>query len=290
MSLPSVTGLDHYIVRVNDLESATELYKKLGFSLAPQGRHHTGTRNQTLIFDANYIELLYFPPEQLAASRFKSYPPDYQGPVAVALQTTDSAAVRRELAAVGIQAGELVSGGRPVRLPELPHGSEDAAWLNLSFPNGVFGVPDFFTCGHLTRHLVFRPEWQNHENTVRRIEALIAVHPDPDSLRERYQQAFGSISIGRSDGDGWLLRRGSLRLRFLTPAAFSRRYGVQPPASLGEKGWLAGSILGARDIETTRRVLARNGVATRSGAKGEIIVDPIHAAGALQVFVQEIES
>ncbi|WP_233236535.1 VOC family protein [Bordetella sp. LUAb4] len=287
MSLPSVTGLDHYIIRVNDLVATTERYKKLGFSLAPQGRHHSGTRNQTLILDSNYLELLYFPPEQRATSRFKHFPDEYEGPVAVALQTTDSAAVQRELATVGIHAEAPLSGGRPVHLPQ---GSEDAAWLNLNFPEGVFGIPDYFTCGHLTRHLVFRPEWQEHENTARRIEALVAVHPDPASLREQYQKAFGAISIGRADSDGWLLQRGSLRLRFLTPTAFSARYaGIQPPASQS-KGWLAGSVIGVRDIDTTRKVLARNGVPTRAGANGEIVVDPAHAAGTLQVFVQELWS
>jgi len=284
MSLPSVTGLDHYIIRVNDLASTTEQYKKLGFSLAPQGRHHSGTRNQTLILDSNYLELLYFPPEQRATSRFKHFPDEYEGPVAVALQTTDSAAVQRELATVGIQAEAPVSGGRPVHLPQ---GSEDAAWLNLNFPEGVFGLPDYFTCGHLTRHLVFRPEWQEHENTARRVEFLVAVHPDPASLRERYQDAFGAISIGRADADGWLLQRGSLRLQFLTPSAFSKRYAaIQPPATQSE-GWLAGSVIGVRDIDVTRKVLARNGVATHEGADGAIIVDPAHAAGTLQVFVQE---
>lgn len=284
MSLPSVTGLDHYIIRVNDLGSTSDLYRKLGFALAPQGRHHTGTRNQTVILDSNYLELLYFPPEQRATSRFRRYPDDYEGPVAVALQTTDSAAVQRELAAVGIQADAPVSGGRPVHLPD---GTEDAAWLNLNFPDGVFGLPDYFTCGHLTRHLVFRPEWQAHENTARRIEALVAVHPEPDSLREAYAKAFGAISIGNADRDGWELRRGSLRLRFLTPAAFSSRYaGIRPPAAQNGK-WLAGSVIGVRDIARTRDVLARNGVAVRDDAQDRIVVDPAHAAGALQVFVQE---
>ncbi|OZI30186.1 hypothetical protein CAL29_19185 [Bordetella genomosp. 10] len=284
MSLPSVTGLDHYIIRVNDLDAATALYEKLGFSLAPQGRHHAGTRNQTLILDANYLELLYFPPELRATSRFKRYPDSYEGPVAVALQTTDSAAVQRELATVGIQADAPVAGGRPVHLPQ---GAEDAAWLNLNFPDGVFGVPDYFTCGHKTRHLVFRPEWQDHANTARRIEALIAVHPDPASLREQYRKAFGDISIGRAGEDGWLLQRGTLRLQFLTPAAFSARYaGIQPPA-VPDQGWLAGSVIGVRDIEATRQVLARNGVSTHAGANGEIVVDPAHAAGTLQVFAQE---
>jgi len=73
MSLPSVTGLDHYIIRVNDLQAATDRYVKLGFSLAPQGQHHRGTRNQTIILDANYLELLTFPEEPKAQSRFGGF-------------------------------------------------------------------------------------------------------------------------------------------------------------------------------------------------------------------------
>ncbi|EJN07846.1 VOC family protein [Herbaspirillum sp. YR522] len=283
MSLPSVTGLDHYIIRVNDLESATQQYQKLGFSLAPQGRHHTGTRNQTLVLDANYLELLYFPAELRATSRFKHYPDHYEGPVAVALQTTDSAAVQRELASVDIQTEALVSGGRPVHLAQ---GAEDAAWLNLNFPQGAFGVPDYFTCGHQTRHLVFRPEWQDHPNTARRIKTLVVVHPAPNGLRDRYRQAFGAISVGAAHDDGWQLRRDSLRVRFLTPAAFSARYpGVKLPAALGDV-WFAGSIIEVRDIATTRKVLGANAVPFRDTGH-EIVVDPAHSAGALQVFVQE---
>ncbi|WP_312835884.1 VOC family protein [Comamonas sp.] len=92
MSLPSVTGLVHSIVRVNDLQAATASYQKLGFSLAPQGRHHTGTTNQTLILDANYTELRCFPPDQRATSLFNDFADTDEGPVAVALQTTGIAA------------------------------------------------------------------------------------------------------------------------------------------------------------------------------------------------------
>jgi len=285
MSLPSVTGLDHYIIRVNDLNAATAQYRKLGFALAPQGVHHQGTRNQTLILDANYLELLYFPPALQATSRFAHYPESYQGPVAVALQTTDSAAVHRELAQVGIHAEAPEGGGRPVHLPD---GAEDAAWLNTRFPTEAFGTPDFFTCGHLTRHLVYRPEWQDHPNTARRIEALVVVHPDPLSLRSAYEQAFGRISIGNTGPDGWTLRRGSLRLLFLTPLAFQARFpDITPPASAEEGAWFAGSIIGVRDLAQTRHVLAVNGVQAQDNAYGELVVNPADAAGALQVFVQE---
>ncbi len=287
MSLPSVTGLDHYIIRVEDLPAAAEQYRKLGFTPALPGQHHTGTRNQTYILDANYIELLYFPQALRAQSRFKAYPDSYQGPVAVALQTTDSAAVHRELAEVGIDADAPIPGGRPVHLPD---GAQDAAWLNTVFPDGSLGAPDFFTCGHLTRHLVYRPEWQQHENTARRLEALIVVHPDPASLRDGYERVLGPISLGERLQEGWTLRRGSLRIQFITPDAFTARFpGVIIPTGLPAP-WFAGSIIGVRDQQQTRAVLTRNGVPAQDNERGELFVAPDHAAGTLQVFVQEPQS
>ncbi len=288
MSLPSVTGLDHYIIRVRDLQAATAQYQKLGFALAPQGRHHRGTRNQTLILDANYLELLAFPPELLDQSRFAGFDDAYEGPVSVALQTTDSSAVHAELARLGIDAEAPQRGGRPVRLPE---GSEDAAWNNTQFPAGLFTVPDFFTCGHLTRHLVYRPEWQDHANGARRIESLIVVHPEPRALRAEYERALGAIAISDLPEQGLRVRRGSLRIDFLAPAAFEQRFPhVRVPAGLpasSQGGWFAGSVIGVRDIGQTRAWLDANKVAYRANAQGELAVAPEHAAGALQVFAQE---
>jgi catechol 2,3-dioxygenase-like lactoylglutathione lyase family enzyme len=275
MSIPSVTGLDHYIIRVHDLQAATAQYQKLGFALAPQGRHHRGTRNQTLILDANYLELLAFPPELREQSRFAGFDDAYEGPVSVALQTTDSSAVHAELARLGIDAEAPQRGGRPVHLPA---GSEDAAWNNTQFPAGLFAVPDFFTCGHLTRHLVYRPEWQGHANGARRIESLIAVHPEPRALRAAYERVLGPIAISELPDQGLQVRRGSLRIDFRVPAGL-------PASSQG--GWFAGSVIGVRDIGQTRAWLDANEVPYRTNAQGELAVAPEHAAGALQVFVQE---
>ncbi|WP_454694580.1 VOC family protein [Achromobacter aegrifaciens] len=288
MSIPSVTGLDHYIIRVHDLQAATEQYQKLGFALAPQGRHHRGTRNQTLILDANYLELLAFPPELRDQSRFAGFDDAYEGPVSVALQTTDSTAVHAELVRLGIEAEPPQRGGRPVHLPE---GSEDAAWNNTQFPAGLFAVPDFFTCGHLTRHLVYRPEWQTHPNGARRIESLIVLHPAPQDLRSAYERVLGPIAISELPEQGLQVRRGSLRIDFLRPAAFEQRYPhVRVPAGLptsSQGGWFAGSVIGVRDIGQTRAWLDSKQVPYRANAQGELAVAPEHAAGALQVFVQE---
>ncbi len=283
MSLPSVTGLDHYIVRVNDLDTAIQAYANLGFALAPRGRHHKGTSNQTIILDANYLELLYFPPELKPTSRFRTFPDAFEGAVAVALQTGNSFAVHAELTGLGFQPDAPVTGGRPVHLDS---GTFDASWANTEFPSEVAPLPLFFTCGHETRNLVYREQWQGHANGARRIEQLIVVHPNPGSLADTYRHLFGDISI-TARADHLEVRRGTLRLLFLTPAQFVSRFpGVDIPVG-HESGWFAGSVVGVRDIAQTRLVLNKNRVTFQQNTLDELIPPLSATGGALLAFTQE---
>ncbi|MNT33261.1 hypothetical protein D3C72_1691820 [compost metagenome] len=62
------------------------------------------------------------------------------------------------------------------------------------------------------------------------------------------------------------------------------------PAGLpgqGRDGWFAGSVIGVRDLAKTRALLDANQVDYRANARGELVVAPGDAGGALQVFVQE---
>jgi hypothetical protein len=56
-----ITGIDHLVVGVEDLEAATRSYSALGFTVTPGGRHPTSTHNALVIFsDGSYLELLAF--------------------------------------------------------------------------------------------------------------------------------------------------------------------------------------------------------------------------------------
>ncbi len=56
---PLITGLDHIIIVVSDLEAAFEQYRKLGFVLKPGRRHENGIRNRHVKFpDGTEIELI----------------------------------------------------------------------------------------------------------------------------------------------------------------------------------------------------------------------------------------
>ncbi|MNR18354.1 hypothetical protein D3C85_1350780 [compost metagenome] len=102
---------------------------------------------------------------------------------------------------------------------------------------------------------------------------------------------FGAIAISELPDGGLQVRRGSLRIDFLTPATFEQRYPrVRVPAGLpasAQGGWFAGSVIGVRDLAKTRALFDANQVNYRPNTQGELVVSPDDAGGALQVFVQE---
>ncbi len=66
------TGLDHFIVLVNDLNAAVETFRSIGFDVRAGGEHPAfGSHNALVAFaDGSYLELLAFKDPALAASTF----------------------------------------------------------------------------------------------------------------------------------------------------------------------------------------------------------------------------
>ena len=54
-----LSGIDHVIVGVDDLERARIAWTRLGFTLTPRGRHlQKGTGNYCIMFERDYLELM----------------------------------------------------------------------------------------------------------------------------------------------------------------------------------------------------------------------------------------
>ena len=97
----SVKGIDHFVIRVADLDAGEQLFERLGFTLTPRGFHAgRGSANHTApLSSGNYFELIYLPPGADSSS-FASRP---EGPVALALEPTDSRTIHAELTALGYE-------------------------------------------------------------------------------------------------------------------------------------------------------------------------------------------
>ena len=55
----ALTGIDHVVIGVNDLDGARDSFARLGFTVSPRGRHvGWGTANYTVMFENDYLNLM----------------------------------------------------------------------------------------------------------------------------------------------------------------------------------------------------------------------------------------
>jgi catechol 2,3-dioxygenase-like lactoylglutathione lyase family enzyme len=79
----SVNAIDHFVIRVTDLDAAEALYRRLGFAPTPRGFHvGRGSANHTAPFSGgNYFELIHLP-DGATRTRFIAIA---EGPIAAVL-------------------------------------------------------------------------------------------------------------------------------------------------------------------------------------------------------------
>lgn len=143
------------MIAVRDLAAAAGAFAELGFTLTPLGRHSIGSRNHCIMLGSTYIELLEPAGDHPWLAYYREFVARGDGLAALALATSDADASYRELVAQGMAAQAPMDLGRPVDLD----GEKRMARFRL-----VQISPDRFLCQHLTRELLWRPEWQSHAN------------------------------------------------------------------------------------------------------------------------------
>ena len=126
----AITGIDHAVIGVGDLDDAAAAYRRVGFALTPRGRHlRTGTANHCAMFDGrNYLELMTVVEPDAADDMFRRPLAARAGLLALGFQTADAHALGRDWAASGLAPRDPIDLSRPV---ETPRGREEApgtAW------------------------------------------------------------------------------------------------------------------------------------------------------------------
>ena len=133
----SIKAIDHLVIRVADLDAGEKLFTRLGFSLTPRGFHAgRGSANHTApLSSGNSFELIYLPP-----GADMPFPERAEGPVALALASSDSRAVHAELTALGFD--RAAPRARPSRA--LPEGVARGAFHQRSLPSDRSGGDRIF--------------------------------------------------------------------------------------------------------------------------------------------------
>ncbi|MEM8877405.1 MAG: VOC family protein [Pseudomonadota bacterium] len=219
-----ISGIDHLVILVSDLDQAAATYQRLGFTVSPRGLHspHMGTGNHTIMLRDDYFELLAVVSPTDINVPMRKWLGSGEGLYATALRTDDAAGMYEELTAAGVTVNEPVAFQRPVDLPG--GGKTEAAFAVTSIqePGGV--RDNIFGCQHMTRDAVWLPGLMTHANTASGLQAVVGVAEDLDTAAAELAVLFGGNPVREGetvlfDANGTKVRlraggAGGLPLRF----------------------------------------------------------------------------
>ena len=214
-----ITGIDHVMIGVRDLERARMGWTRLGFTLTPRGRHlGQGTANYCIMFARDYLELIGFVEPGEQAHRLAMFLQRREGPVSLAFApdgTAEEAAAA--LSALGLSPSAPRALGRQLELPE---GTAVPRFTLVALPPADTPALDCFVCGHLTPELVRRPEWLVHPNGAVGLLRVHVLAEDTAALLPAYDRLFGLHEVTTTDAVA-AVRAGRHRILFASPDDFA---------------------------------------------------------------------
>ncbi|MBM3597482.1 MAG: VOC family protein [Alphaproteobacteria bacterium] len=276
-----LTGIDHCVILVRDLDAAAATYRKLGFTLSPRGFHsaHMGSANHTLMLQDDYFELLGIISPTDHNKKWRNHlDQNGEGLTAIALATDDADKACHEIRDMGMTATDPIAFSRPVDLPG--GGKAEAAFRVTQLPPGSFAGAEVFVCGHLTRQNVWLPVLQDHANTAQGLAAVIMAAADPERAAQAWTRVFGKAAVSPIEG-GLAVKIGKTPLEIITPTRATERYVGVAPGRL-ERDRLLGLAFRVRDLAKARASIDMGIRTVKIG--DSVIVAPREACGTLIEF------
>jgi catechol 2,3-dioxygenase-like lactoylglutathione lyase family enzyme len=277
-----LTGIDHVLIAVDDLDRARLAWERLGFTLTPRGRHlQQGTANYCIMFAADYIELLGVVDPAQGAGGLDISLKGGQGPRGLAFATSSGDETAAALSRRGLHPGAPRDLSRQLELPE---GTVLPRFKLVSLPPEETPALSCFVCRHLTPELVRRPGWLAHPNGVVGMAGVTVLVETTVSLGPAYEKLFGAAVVGT---DAVLtVHVGSHRIVFATPDDFAALYPAAELDLARPLPAMAAVTLRAHDLGRTADHLTQWHVAFEELADGTLLVPPEEATGTLLVFVR----
>ena len=274
-----ITGFDHFIVLVNDLNAAIEAYRKLGFDARAGGEHPAfGSQNALVaLADGAYLELVAFKDAALAAKTFWGAGVAKlragEGFGGYVLASNDLASDASQLKQRALNIGEPSAGSR-VRLD-----GQRVAWHIALFDNSTVGVLPFLIQDDTPRALRIEPACEGIGSRARVKEVIVAVK-DADAARDAYRALLGvePTRVKNVEGDvqgyRFALTEGSIVL------AQSTRRGKAMADQVTQRGeGLYALTLEVEGVGRDRREMRNRGIEIQNDASGFLIA-PEFACGA----------
>lgn len=274
-----LSGIDHVIVGVRDLDRAGLGWTRLGFTLTPRGRHlQKGTGNYCVMFERDYIELMGVVDPSQGSAGLDQFLARGEGLRGLAFGTRAGDATAALLKARGLHPTPPSDLSRQLELPE---GTVLPRFKLVSLPPEETPALSAFVCQHLTPELVRRPQWLVHANAIAGIVGVTVMVEATEPLRAGYERLFGA-GVNTTD-DVLTVHAGPHRMIFATPDDVDALY---PQAALDLDRPLPAIValtLRSRDLARTADHLTQWQVPHDELPGGTLLVPPEEANGALLI-------
>lgn len=274
----NVQGIDHAVFAVRDLGVASETFERMGFTLTPRGHHTLGSQNHCVVFGDDYLELLWLPPGMKTRPFIADFLERGEGLAALALKTGDADAAHAELHRAGLEPTAPIDFSRPVHFPG---GTRDARFRTLDI--GADHVPcgRLFLCQHQTPELVWRPEWQHHDNGATAIAAVAVTATDVAATAAAYGRIFDSRARGIAEG--LIVETGAAPIAVVTDRSLAKRLpGVR--ISTRPAPMMAAVFIRVGDRDRAAQRLGRGGFHPLRMPDGSFAIGAAEAHGVALVF------
>ena len=273
-----ISGIDHVVIAVRDLDHAQSVYARLGFTLTPRGVHSLGSQNHCIMFGRDYFELLAPPRAHPAMQYYNDFLARGDGLAAIALATADANAAHAALRANGIEADAPLDFARPVALPE---GTRDAAFRIVQLPVEQTPGCRMFLCQHFTRDVVWRPEYQRHALGATALAGVALVVEDPARAAPHYAKLFDARP--QPIAEGLRIDTGSAPIALAARGKLGRKLaGVELPVRA--RPFVAALFIRVADRLAAAETLRRGGFAPIALKDGSYAVHAHEACGVTLVF------
>jgi catechol 2,3-dioxygenase-like lactoylglutathione lyase family enzyme len=255
----ALTGIDHLLIAVRDLNRAAAAYRRLGFTLSPRAVHspHMGTANHTIMLEHDDFELLTVLAPTPANAKWRQALADGEGLAGFAAATPSASAAAAAWRSAGLAASDSLAFSRAV---ERADGERmEARFEVVTVPEQTVPAMALFACAQLTREAVWLPELMTHPNTARAIRKLTIAAPDPLLAAESWSRALPGSTRSAVAG-GAQIRIGQHVVEVLDPQAAARRFGLVRPV---ERATALAIEFEVTDVQACRHMLRQGGLSTQ---------------------------
>jgi catechol 2,3-dioxygenase-like lactoylglutathione lyase family enzyme len=282
VSRNGITGIDHVLLAVRDLDAARMGWTRLGFTLSPRGTHlGRGSGNYCIMFPHDYVELFGIVGSERVNPEYTAFLAAREGAMKLAWATADSDAAAVALRVLGFHPDMPRDLGRQLELPE---GTVVPRFKIVALPPGETPALSSFLCEQLTPDLMRRPEWLVHANGATGLLGVTIVVDDTAPLLDCYEHLFGLADVHTTD-DILAVRVGRHRILFAGAEDFAAMHPEIDLDGRAKPPFIALLSLAVGDPEATADYLTTWQIPYDAAADGRLLVPAGEANGAVLEFV-----